>query len=292
MQRTRGEQIFSGLNIIVLLFFSLAMLLPFLHVIAKSFSSETAVLSGHVGLLPVGFQTGTYRYVLENSQFYRSFAVSVQVTVIGTLISMLLTVTSAYPLSKTHLRGRPFLLVFYVFTMLFHGGIIPNYLLYRTLGITNTIWALIAPMGLVVFNMLIVKSFMEGLPESVEESARMDGASYARILVAIVIPMSLPVIATISLFYAVAYWNNFFFALIYITKPSLKPLQLFLYELITESRMDVQMLQEISAERAMNLTTEAILSATIVVATVPILLVYPFLQRYFVKGVVIGSVKG
>ena len=292
MQRTRGERIFSGLNIILLLLFSLAMVLPFLHVIAKSFSSETAVLSGHVSVLPVGFQTGTYRYVLENSQFYRSFAVSIQVTVIGTLLSMFLTVTSAYPLSKTHLRGRPFLLIFYVFTMLFHGGIIPNYLLYRTLGITNTIWALIAPMGLVVFNMLIVKSFMEGLPESVEESARMDGASYARILVAIVIPMSLPVIATISLFYAVAYWNNFFFALIYITKPSLKPLQLFLYELVTESMMNVHELQEISAERAMNLTTESILSATIVVATVPILLVYPFLQRYFVKGVVIGSVKG
>lgn len=292
MKRTRGEKIFSYFNVLLLIVLALTMLLPFVHVAAKSFSSETAVLSGWVSFYPIDFHIGTYQYVLENSQFFQSFLVSVRVTFIGTIISMVLTVTSAYPLSKTHLKGRRPLLIIYLFTMLFHGGIIPNYLLYRTIGITNTIWALIAPMGLSIFNMLIVKSFMEGLPESVEESARIDGASYARILVAIVIPMSTPVIATISLFYAVGYWNNFFFALIYISSQRLKPLQLYLYELVNEAMMEIERIQEINIDRAMNLTAESILAATIVVATVPILLVYPFLQRYFVKGIVIGSVKG
>ena len=292
MCRSKGEKIFSVFNILFMLILGACMLFPFMHVLAKSLSSETAVMRGEVLIVPKELHFGTYQFVMTNSQFYVSFFVSLRVTIIGTLLAMGLTIFTAYPLSKRWLKGRSAVLMFYLFIMLFQGGIVPNYLLYRTLNLTNTIFCLILPMCLNVFNMLIMKNYFETMPESIEESARIDGAEFIAILFRIVIPISMPVIATIALFYSVDYWNNFFYALLYNSSPKYKPLQLFLYEMVTEVRISVEKIADFNTDRAMNLTAESILSATIIVATMPILLVYPFLQRYFVKGIIIGSVKG
>ena len=289
MKESKVERLFSALNVFLLLLLAAATLFPFLHVLAQSLSSETAVISGQVGLFPVDPQLGTYQYVMGNSQFTSSFRVSVIITVLGTLGAMVVTTFGAYTLSKPHLPGRNFFLVLFIFAMLFHGGIIPNYLLMRSLGLLDSIWVLILPALVNVFNLLIIKNFFEGTPESLEEAARIDGANTFSILFRIVLPISLPVLATISLFYAVAYWNDFFRAMIYISRPDLKPLQLYLYEIVTQTQRP---LTDVPVDSAMNLTPAAVRSATIMATTFPILVVYPFLQKYFVKGIVVGSVKG
>ena len=189
--------------------------------------------------------------------------------------------------------GRRGLLLMFIFIMLFSGGMIPSYMLYRSLGLINTVWALVTPGLLSVFNMLLVKTFYEQLPESVEESARIDGASNFKTLFSIIIPMSMPVIATVGLFYAVGYWNNYMAGILYITKPALKPLQQYLYDLVTASmKASDPAVANLDLSLYMNVSPEAIRAATIMLATLPILVVYPFLQKYFVKGVNIGSVKG
>lgn len=287
---TKGEKIFNVVNVFVLFILGLMTLLPFLHVVAKSMSSQVAVSLGKVTFLPIDLQFDTYRYVLGENQFMNSFQNSVIVMVAGTLLALVLTVMVAYPLSKPKLRGRKFFLLCFVFIMLFSGGMVPNYLLYKTFGMVNTLWALIVPGLMSVFNILLVKTFFEGLPESVEESARIDGASNFTVLFRIVLPMALPVLAAVGLFFAVSYWNNYFSAVLYITKPDLKPLQLYLYELISQS--STEMGAEIDVDRMMNVDPESIRATTIILSTLPILCLYPFLQKYFVKGITIGSVKG
>lgn len=289
IKRTLGEKIFDIINVALLTLLGLATLLPFLHVVAKSMSSQVAVSLGKVTFLPIDIQLGTFQYVLNQNQFINSFRNSVIVAVAGTLLGLMLTVMAAYPLSKPRLKGRKVFMMAYIFIMLFSGGMIPNFLLYKTLGLLNTLWALIIPGLASVFNILLVKTFFEQLPESVEESARMDGASNFTILFRIVLPMALPVLAAVGLFFAVSYWNSYFAAVLYITKPSLKPLQQFLYELISQS---VTESGNIDIDREMNSDPESIRAATIILSTLPILCLYPFLQKYFVKGITIGSVKG
>ncbi|WP_040213375.1 carbohydrate ABC transporter permease [Clostridium polynesiense] len=288
-----GEKIFSFVNYTFFILLGMATLFPFLNLVAKSFSSEAAVISGKVGLWPVDFQLGTYEFVLGNKQFINSFFVTVIVTILGTLTGIIITVITAYPLSKTRLRGRKGLLIIFVFTMLFNGGLIPTYLVMQKLNLVNNIWVLILPAMINVFNLLIMKNYFESLPESIEESAKIDGASNLTILFRIILPLSKPVIATITLFFAVAHWNSYFQAMVYITDPQLKPMQLYLKELVS-STADVlkQAGYNPDVEGALNTVPEAIQAASIVAATIPIILVYPFLQKYFVKGVLIGSVKG
>jgi len=295
-EKSRFTLVFRILTILLLALLGLWMLLPFVNLIAKSFSSDYAVVSGKVGLLPVGFQADTYRYVLAQEQFRTSFLNSVLLLLVGTLSSLFCTVTTAYPLSRTHLRGRKVFLYLWVFVMLFNGGMIPNYMLFRYLNLTDTFQVLFIPMLVNVFNMLILKNYFEEIPDALEEAAKIDGASNIRILFQIMLPISLPSLATITLFYMVAYWNEYFNAMIYISSPANKPLQLYLYEMIYNA---MQVLNEganaqsvVSIESAMNLTPDSIRAATIVVSTVPILVVYPFLQRFFIKGMVVGSVKG
>lgn len=295
-EKSRFTLVFRILTILLLALLGLSMLLPFVNLIAKSFSSDYAVVSGKVGLLPVGFQADTYRYVLAQEQFRTSFLNSVLLLLVGTLSSLFCTVTTAYPLSRTHLRGRKVFLYLWVFVMLFNGGMIPNYMLFRYLNLTDTFQVLFIPMLVNIFNMLILKNYFEEIPDALEEAAKIDGASNIRILFQIMLPISLPSLATITLFYMVAYWNEYFNAMIYISSPANKPLQLYLYEMIYNA---MQVLNEganaqsvVSIESAMNLTPDSIRAATIVVSTVPILVVYPFLQRFFIKGMVVGSVKG
>ena len=288
---TGGERTFETINLIVLILIGALMLFPFLNMAAKSFSSENAILTGKVLFWPVGFQTGTYKYVMRQAQFWNSFKVSVMITLMGTAGAMIISCLTAYPLSKTWLYGRKPLLLLFVFTMLFGGGMVPSYLLMRSLGLINTIWVLFVPAMLSVYNMILLKNFFEDIPESIEESAELDGAGSLRILVSIVLPMSLPAIATIGLFYAVGFWDNYMSGLLYITKPELKPLQQYLYEIVTES-INVDETLSMDAQENAALNTDAIRSATIMLACVPIMCVYPFLQKYFVKGMRVGSVKG
>ncbi|REK62507.1 MAG: sugar ABC transporter permease [Cohnella sp.] len=290
MRLSRPERIFNVLNYAFFTLLGVTTLLPFVNLLAKSLSSESAVVSGNVNLLPVGLQLGTYRFVLQDAAFLNAFRVSVTLTLVGTALSLFLTTITAYPLSKTRLRGRKWLLLMFIFTMLFSGGLIPTYLLMHDLHLVNTLPVLFLPAMVNVYNMLIIKNYFEGLPDSLEESAKIDGAGHFRILFFIYVPLSLPVLATIALFFAVYFWNDYFNAMIYITSPSLKPMQLFLKELLAASS-DFIRNAALNADEAMNTSPQSIQAASIIIATVPILLVYPFLQKYFVKGVLVGSVK-
>ena len=270
--------------------FALITLIPFLNIIAKTFSEDWAVVSGKVGILPMGFQLDSLNYVITSSRFLSSFMVSVIITAAGTALSILLICVTAYPLSKKKLWGVKGVMILYVFTMMFSGGMIPNYLLIKNLGIYNTLWSVILPGMINVFNLMIVKNYFESIPESIEESAMMDGASYTRVLFTIVLPLAVPTIATITLFTAVNYWNNYMGPMLYINEPGLKPLQLYLREIILEQSDMV--LSSQSAEDQLNISSEGVRSATIIASTLPILVVYPFIQKYFIKGIMIGSVKG
>ena len=288
---SRGEKAFGVINAAILTLFGSLMLFPFLNLAAKSLSGTTAIITGRVLFWPVDFQTNTYQYVLRQSQFWNSFWVSVQVTVLGTLGAMIVNCLTAYPLSKTWLYKRKAFILFFVFCMLFSGGMVPTYFLIRSLGMINTIWALIVPGVLSVYNMILLKNFFEEIPEAIEESAQLDGAGSLRTLVSIVLPMSLPAIATIGLFYAVGYWDNYMSGILYITTPAKRPLQQYLYQLVTES-LNIDAALDADTQEQMALTSEAIRSATIMLSCVPIMCVYPFLQKYFVAGLRVGSVKG
>ncbi len=289
IRRDASGKVICALSYLVMGLLGLFALLPFLHVISKGVSSASAVTSGAVSFLPIGFQLETVFFVLTETIYPQALLNSAAVTVLGTLISMAVTITTAYPLSKTKLRGRKTILVLYVFSMVFYGGMIPSYLVVKTLGLLDTYLALILPFAIIQFNMLIVKSYLEGLPESLEESARLDGAGYWTILLRIVCPISKPVIATVSLLYAVNYWNNYFHAMLYTSSSSMKTLQLFLYDMIYSTE---QIMEKITAAQGAELSIEGIRSAAIILSILPIIVVYPLIQKYFVQGITIGSVKG
>ncbi|HOQ62989.1 MAG TPA: carbohydrate ABC transporter permease [Clostridia bacterium] len=286
-----GERALGAVNVFLLTIIGLMMVLPFLNTVAKSFSSNNAITTGKVIFTPVDFQLGTYKYVTGQSQFWDSLRVSVLITLLGTAGAMTISCLTAYPLSKTWLYGRKPVILFFVFTMLFSGGMVPNYLLMRSLGLINTLWVLFVPGMLSVYNVILLKNFFEDIPEAIEESAQLDGAGNIRTLISIVLPMSLPALATIGLFYAVGYWDNYMTGLLYITKPDMRPLQTYLYVIVTEA-VNVDETLSMDALENIALNTEAIRAATIVLACVPIMCVYPFLQKYFVKGMRVGSVKG
>lgn len=284
-----GEKIFTVLNYIIFILLGLSAIFPFINLIAKSLSSEAAVVAGMVSIYPIDWQWGTYKYVASNAMFLRAFTISVTVTGIGSLISLGMTTLAAYPLSKPRLRGRKVFILIFLFTMLFSGGLIPTYLLMHKLHLIDKLPVLFLPYMINVYNMLIVKNYFESLPESLEESAKMDGASNMTILMRIILPLSMPVLATIGLFYAVTFWNDYFTSLIYINSADLKPLQLYLKELFVSST-DTFMRTNVDA--SLNVSPQSIQAASIILATLPIVIVYPFLQKYFVKGVLVGSVKG
>jgi len=290
MKRTHGDWLLDSFACFFLAAVSLMMLLPILNVFSKAVSEEWAIVSGKVGIFPVGFQLDTLREVVTSSTFGHAFLLSVGITVIGTALSILFTAVTAYPLSKRFLPAISFVMVLFIFTMLFSGGLIPNYLLMRQLHLINNLWVLILPGLIGVFNLLVIKNYYESLPEALEESARIDGAKTYTILFRIILPLSMPVIATIALFYAVGYWNDYFGPMIYINDTAKQTLQLYLQSVVMEANTATALNK--SAEDMMNMSPEGIRSATVIASTVPILIVYPFLQKYFIKGVLIGSVKG
>ena len=291
-KRNRLKERFSLFSLInYTLFFVLMMicLLPFLHLIAKSFSGNNAVIAGMVAFLPVDFQIGVYAYVMQNRLFWQAFQNSLFITAVGTLASMFVTVLAAYPLSKPSFKGRKPILLMYVFSMLFYGGTIPIYILMRTLNLLNTLWSMIIPFLVIPFNLFIIKTYFEGIPEGIEESAKIDGASHITILTKIILPLSSPTLATIGLFYIVNYWNGYYHAMLFVNKQQVKPLQLYLYEMINSAAAAST---ELGVEAAMNLSTGGMQAASIVLGMLPVVIMYPFVQKYFVHGLTIGSVKG
>lgn len=290
MNERTSNRIFDTVNVTLLIAAVVICLAPFLHIIAVSLSSNRAITSGEVTLIPIEFSLNAFSKVFSDMSMIRSLGFSVLLTVAFTLICLIMTIAAAYPLTKHNLKGRKLFMIVIVATMFFSGGIIPEYILVRDLNMLNSVWSLILPGLISPFYLIILISFFNGIPESLEEAAEIDGSSQFGTLVRIILPLSLPILATLSLFYAVGRWNGFQDALMYISKPDLYPIQLKLYQMIQNN-----MVSELTAMEGSNvakITPESLKSASVVFATVPILLVYPWLQRYFISGVMLGAVKG
>jgi len=288
---SRSYRIFTVVNTTALLLLCAVMLYPFVMLLAQSFSSAGAISAGKVNLLPVDPNLDTYRAVANNDTFWRSYGNTVLYTLIGTSIAMVLTTTYAYVLSKKHLRGRGLLIGIAVFTMFFNGGIVPNYVLISSLGMKNTMWAVILPPALSVFNLLVMKAFFENLPTELEEAAHIDGLGWFGIFFRIVLPLSKAVIATMVLFYSVQYWNDWFAAFLYLDRTDLFPVTLYLRNLIAGASTAASEGAAASGSAVADINAN-IQSVTMILILVPILCVYPFVQRYFVSGIMLGSVKG
>ncbi|MBP3648225.1 MAG: carbohydrate ABC transporter permease [Clostridia bacterium] len=274
----------------IILILSLTCILPFIHVAAKSISSNTAVMSKSVYLWPKGITFEAYTSIFKDGQLVHSMFYTIWITLAFTVVGMIVTICAAYPLSLKGLKGRSFFAFFLMFTMYFSAGLIPEYLLMGDLNLLNTPWVLILPLAFSPYNMLIMKSFLSStIPDSLYEAAKLDGADHFQILTRIVLPLSKPIIATLSLFYAVGRWNAYADAKYYITKKSLQPLQYLLSNMVLSSGSDAISLSENAAVVS---TPEVLQAATIMFATLPIIMVYPFVQKYFVKGAMIGAVKG
>ena len=277
---------------IIILAISMTCLLPFLNVAATSFSSKSAILSGKVSFWPVDFDTRAYKAIFSDPAMTRSLVFTIIITVIYTTFAMILTILMAYPLTKKRLKGRKVFNFIALFTMYFSGGTIPLYLNIKELGLLDSPWSLILPGMLSTYNMIILKSFFTALPGELEEAAIIDGANDFQILLRIYLPLSMASLATLTLFYAVGKWNSFQDALYYISTKAYQPLQLKLYHLIKGSQaVDIAAMEGGSSAVATDIS-ESIEPASIIFATLPILVVYPFVQRYFVAGVTIGAVKG
>ncbi|WP_405868461.1 carbohydrate ABC transporter permease [Streptomyces sp. NBC_00005] len=286
---TRGHRVFQGVNGVILTAVVVVTLYPFLNIIARSLSGGRQIRAGEVTLWPKGFNLTTYRIVFHDSVFWRSYGNTVFYTVVSTAVAMVLTICYAYVLSKKHLKGRSVLVGAAVFTMFFTGGLIPNYVLVTSLGLKNTVWALALPNAISVFNLLVMKAFFESLPSDLEEAAQIDGLRTYGILLRIVLPLSKAVVATMVLFYSVSFWNSWFGAFLYMDQSDLMPVTVYLRNMIagatggSNAGAATEQLSQVAAN---------IQAVTIVLTSLPILCVYPFVQRYFVSGVMLGAVKG
>ncbi|SEL94789.1 putative aldouronate transport system permease protein [Paenibacillus sp. cl141a] len=286
MVKGTNDRFFNSIVYVLLAIVAVSCLFPILYVVSVSLTPYSEVIkNGGFQVIPQKLTFDAYRSLLIERTLPKSMGVSVVITILGTALSLLLTLLGAYPLSRKNLPGRTPILLFIVFTMLFSGGLIPTYLVVKDLGLTNTIWAMIVPNALATFNMLIMKTFFESLPEELFESARIDGAREFRILWKIAIPLSIPSLMTIGLFYMVAQWNTFFSAIIYITNRELHPLQVVVRNMLTMSQST-----EMAAEAIM--PTMTLQMAAVVLASLPIILVYPFIQKHLTKGMMIGAIKG
>ena len=279
------------LIIVILVILCLTCILPFIHLAAKSVSSNTAFMQKSVVLWPKGLNFDAYRSIFQDGTLVHSFLYSVGVVIIFTILGMITCTCAAYPLSRRRLKGRAFFTVILMIPMYFNAGLIPTYLLYRDLKMLNTMWVLILPLIYSAYNMLIMKNyFQSSIPDSLEEAAFLDGANNFQILFQVVLPLSLPIIATLSLFYAVGRWNAYADNKYYITKEGLKMIQYKLYQLVS-SATEAQT-ATLSEAIEVTSTPEVLQAACIMFTTLPIICIYPFLQKYFVKGVMVGAVKG
>ncbi|MCR8631810.1 carbohydrate ABC transporter permease [Paenibacillus radicis (ex Xue et al. 2023)] len=286
MVRGMEDRLINTVVYIVLGIAGLAAIFPLMYVVSVSITPFSEVLkNGGFLLIPKSVTFTAYHKLFSESNIPQAFWITIFITIVGTIINLILTALMAYPLSRKKLPGRKWFLLLVVFTMLFSGGIIPTYLIVKALGLIDSVWAMILPNAVWSFNVLIMKSFFENLPDELFESARMDGAKEFRILLQIVIPLSVPSLLTIGLFYLVGHWNEFFQAVMYVTDRTLFPLQVVIREILmlTQQPMD-------NAENM--LPTETMQMASVVIASLPVIMIYPFIQKHFTKGMLLGSVKG
>ena len=291
--KTRANRIFHFVNIFILAVVSLLCVLPFINLLAISFSDSAAVAAGAVGFTPVDFTLSAYEYALKGGKFIRALFISF--VFLGVGLNLILMVLTAYPLSKTRKKvaGRNIYMVYFVITMLVSGGMIPTYLVVTGLGLKDTIWALILPGALPVYNMVILMNFMRGIPEEIEEAAAIDGASPFQILTRVLLPILKPALATVGLFCIVTHWNDWFSGMIYMNNPDNYPLQTYLQSLLQnfEQLLRTQSSQDIQALLA-QMDARTGRAAQLFLGAIPVMVIYPFLQKYFTKGLVLGSVKG
>lgn len=289
---TGADKVFNIINYTFAALFFLAVLYPLINVVSSSFSSPEALISGRVWLFPVGFSLDGYKAVLAYKNVWIGYGNSLFYTVFGTLVNVAITVVAAYPLSRKDFQGRNIIMFIFTFTMLFSGGMIPSYLLVKSLGLMNTRWALIIPGAMSVYNVIVVRTFFStNISEELLESAKLDGCSDFQFLTRIVLPLSSAVIAVITLWYSVGHWNSFFDALLYLTDKKMYPLQIFLREILLLNTVD-ELTANLAEESRRIYMSELLKYALIIVATLPLLIMYPFVQKHFVKGVMVGSIKG
>jgi putative aldouronate transport system permease protein len=292
-QQSTGDKLFDWAVHAALALLCVIVLYPLVFVLVASFSSPEAVMRGEVWLWPKNVTLVGYQKIFQNSEILSGYMNTILYTLVGTAINLAMSVAAAYPLSRKDFYGRNAIAAMMVFTMFFSGGMVPTYLLVKNLGMLNTMWALIIPGAVSVYNILIMRTFFQsGIPYEMQEAASIDGCSNLSTLVRIVLPLSMPIIAVMILFYSVGHWNAYFSALMYLTDRDKYPLQLFLREILIQGQMQEMLgIGDDSHARSV-MEGEAIKYAVVIVANLPVLLLYPFLQKYFVKGVMIGAIKG
>ncbi|MDL2234042.1 carbohydrate ABC transporter permease [Ruminococcaceae bacterium OttesenSCG-928-L11] len=287
IRRSVGSRAFDAFNVTFLVLLSIMTLYPFWDSLVVSFSSLKGYLSSNVHLWPVEWSLDGYRYMLGNRELWSSYANSIFITVVGTLLNMIVTIMTAYVLSKKDLKGQRVLMFLCVFTMMFSGGIIPTYIVIKDVGLMNKLWAMMIPQLINTYNLVIMRNFFTAMPKELEESAMLDGCTEVGVLFRIVLPVSKPAITTVALFYAVDHWNDFFSAIMYINDRGKWPLQLFLRSMLFENEMAYA-----SGGESLFLLGQPLKMAAVMLAIIPIMCAYPFFQKHFAKGVMIGAVKG
>ncbi len=294
LRQSKQDKLFDVLNIALMVALLGIFLWPLIFVLSASVSNPAAVTTGKVLLFPVDFNLDGYKAILKYKEIWIGYKNTILYTVVGTVVNLLMTICAAYPLSRKDFLPRNILMAFFMFTMFFSGGLIPTYLVVVRLELIDTIWAMVLPGAVSVFYVIIMRTYFQtNVPQSLFEAAELDGANTAQILIRIILPLSTPILAVMALYYGIAHWNSFFDAMIYMMSPEKYPLQMFLRDILIQNKVDLTMagLDPSQAEAKRQLT-EVIKYGVIVVASVPVLCFYPFVQKYFVKGVMIGAVKG
>lgn len=291
--RTRGDKIFDFINYTLITLIVLVVVYPLYFVLIASFSDPDLVNSGNLWLWPSGITFEGYTRIIAESAIWTGFGNSLMYTAIGTSINVVMVLTAGYALSRSDLAGRNFFMMMIVFTMFFGGGMIPNYLLVKNLGMLNTIWALVIPNAVSAYNIIITRTFFQTtIPNELLEASKVDGCSNTRFFLRIVLPLSMPIVAVMILFSAVGHWNSYFNALIYLRDESLFPLQIILRSILVSNEVSESMNLDMADVVAQQQIAELMKYGVIIISSLPVLILYPFLQKYFVKGVMIGSVKG
>lgn len=289
---TLGDRLFYAVCYLITALFMLAVLYPLVYILSASFSSAEAITSGRMWLYPVDFSLVGYKYILKYDAIWLGYRNTLLYTFAGTLINVAMTMTCAYGLSRRGMRGHRFFTMLFTFTMIFSGGMIPNYLLMKNLKLLNTVWCMLLPGAISAYNLIVAKTFIENsIPGDLLEAARIDGCSDVRFFFSIVLPLSKAILAVLLLMYAAAHWNAYFNAFLYLTDKKLYPLQIFLRQILVQSNMSADMLDP-EAMAQMQTLQQILKYAVIVVSTAPMLCLYPFVQKYFRQGVMIGSIKG
>ncbi|PWW45474.1 MULTISPECIES: carbohydrate ABC transporter permease [Paenibacillus] len=290
---SRGDRIFNIINHFLLIIITLIVIYPLVFVLSASFSDPQAVLRGEMFLWPKGINLHSYEKIFQNKDILRGYTNTLVYTSVGTLINLVMTILAAYPLSRKDFIGRNAFMALFVFTMFFSGGLIPTYMLIKNLGMLNTFWVMIIPNAVSIWNIIIMRTFFQqSIPNELHEAATIDGCSNIQTLTRIILPLSMPIIAVTILFYAVGHWNAFFNAMLYLSDKNKFPLQLILREILIQGQTNDMVKMSTESAIKQQREVEGIKYAVLVVANIPVLLLYPFLQRYFVKGVMIGAIKG